>query len=52
MYARNVKSIEIGIELFHLIELDSVPTWCYASGKPVTDQDTINKIRDYVWING
>lgn len=45
MYAREIKSINIDGSVFHLVALDGVPTWCYASGKIITDQNTLALIQ-------
>ena len=45
MYAKDIKSLQIGDSLFHLVALDGVPTWCYASGKIITDQNTLALIQ-------
>ena len=45
MYARSIKSVQIGDLVFRLIALDGVPTWCHESGKIITDQNTLALIQ-------
>lgn len=45
MYAVDIKSINIDGSVFHLTALDGVPTWCYASGKIITNPDTLAVIQ-------
>lgn len=47
MYAENLKTVQINDSVFHLIALDTVPTWCYASGAIVTNADTLALIQAF-----
>lgn len=47
MYARDIKTVNIDGSVFHLIALDGVATWTYASGKIITNPDTLALIQSH-----
>lgn len=47
MYARDIKSINIDGSVFHLVALDGVATWTYASGQIITHAPTLTVIQSH-----
>lgn len=45
MYAREIKSVQIGDSVFRLIALDGVPTWCHESGRIIENSATLALIQ-------